>query len=375
MKTADEILAPLLLLVRVMRDACDCPETLRAMRAEALSGNADEAAMRRFCEAAEALVSPAGFDAIGVSFPDVIIRDRIAGGETSKTRSIRENKDVCYEEELAKLRRINEALLAYGNQACRVSMVNDGSMAAFTQFVEEGCTASGGVFAHTLGTDIGSGWVLSDGSVPDLPLELYHWVVDLGSEKARRYPVSDVRTIRSENTGIAGTLHCTVNQSGAFRMAATRFPTEAPALYEELLSRGFIVEDGASLICAPDQRKAFLRFLMEQADDGEPVCCDIFREIGRFLGAAWRESQFWLSPATAQRPLYGRLVRSQSCFTLLCEGARETAPDAEWLVADETLAVTPLMRALCEQKFDVAQFAQAVGSLYWGANSLLEERI
>ena len=52
-------------------------------------------------------------------------------------------------------------------------ITNDGNMAAFSAAMELACGGEtgleGGVLAHTLGTDLGSGWLLPDGSVPELP--------------------------------------------------------------------------------------------------------------------------------------------------------------------------------------------------------------
>lgn len=44
-----------------------------------------------------------GFDAIGLCFPDVVIRNRIVGGETYKTRGMRENAALDYEAQFAKI--------------------------------------------------------------------------------------------------------------------------------------------------------------------------------------------------------------------------------------------------------------------------------
>ena len=45
------------------------------------------------------------------------------------------------------------------------------------------------------------------------------------------------------------------------------------------------------------------------------------RRVGEALGACWRETQFILGPACASRTLFGRLVKTDACFRLLCEGA------------------------------------------------------
>ena len=44
-----------------------------------------------------------GFDGIGLCFPDVVIRNRIVGGETYKTRGMRENTALDYEAQFRKI--------------------------------------------------------------------------------------------------------------------------------------------------------------------------------------------------------------------------------------------------------------------------------
>ena len=54
-----------------------------------------------------------GFDAIGLCFPDVVIRNRIVGGETYKTRGMRENAALDYEAQFAKITDLCMLLQAY----------------------------------------------------------------------------------------------------------------------------------------------------------------------------------------------------------------------------------------------------------------------
>ena len=86
---------------------------------------------------------------------------------------------------------------------------NDGPMAAFTAAVEQaaaGADVSRGFFAHTLGTELGTGWVRPDGSIPEIPLEVYNFIIDLGSFPQKQYDANDVRSINNFNTLLPGTL-------------------------------------------------------------------------------------------------------------------------------------------------------------------------
>ncbi len=88
-------------------------------------------------------------------------------GETFKTKGMRENKKLDYEEQFGKISVLCEDLKAFVTEDGAVMNTNDGPMAAFTAAVEQawaGEDVSNGFFAHTLGTELGTGWVLPDGS-------------------------------------------------------------------------------------------------------------------------------------------------------------------------------------------------------------------
>lgn len=65
------------------------------------------------------------------------------------------------------------------------------------------------------------------------------------------------------------------------------------------------------------------------------------------------------------------MVKEPACFRLLCEGAARREPELRLLAADGSLANTPLMRQLAARPdCTVAQFAQAVGAVYYGCLGL-----
>ena len=80
-----------------------------------------------------------------------------------------------------------------------------GLMAAMELAAGEGAPSlRDGLIAHSLGTDLGTGWLLPDGSVPPLPLEFYDLILDLGSRPARALPPEDLRAVRNPNSGLPG---------------------------------------------------------------------------------------------------------------------------------------------------------------------------
>ena len=379
---AEQLIEPLLLLARLMRAGACCQRAFGAVPARflpAFDREADDDAMRAACVEMEALLGERlrNFDAIGLCFPDVVIRDRIVGGETPKTQGMRENAALDYEAEFRKITGLAERLRAFACPGGAVRNINDGPMAAFASAVEQaaaGDDLSRGFFAHTLGTDLGTGWVEPDGSIPEVPLEVYNFIIDLGSFGQGAFAPSDVRSTRNVNTGLAGSLQKYAGQSGVFRLGAKLLPARDAQTYARLFANGLFarVGEGIFVPTAPeDMRKACLAFFMREADDPASACAEVFRAVGEALGACWRETQFILGPACASRTLFGRLVKTDACFRLLCEGAQRVAPGIELRAADDALANTPLMRQLAAHpRYTVAQFGQAVGAIYYGCAGL-----
>lgn len=303
------------------------------------------------------------FDAVGLSFPDVVIRGRILGGETPKTRGLRDNPALDYEIEFQKLGALRERMLERCVPGGRVRLTNDGNMAAFSAAMELACggetSLEGGVVAHSLGTDLGSGWLLPDGRVPELPLEMYDFLVDLGSFPQRRYDPTDLRSVCNENSGLPGARRY-LGQAACYRMAWELEPSLLDGFTEER-------EGLLRIRSSPcDLRKPCLEHLMAQAEQGLPEAEEIFRRIGAHLAQVSREMALILHPETELRTLYGRFVKRPRCFKLIREGCAAVLPELRLTAADESLACSPLMRRLAQREgVTVAQFGQAVGAIYF----------
>ena len=368
--TAEGITEPMLRLIRLMR-ACviadglphdaECLKLLAAaLRKDAADVEMDAAIIA--CESAAAELPL--FSGIGLSFPDVVINDRILGGETPKTKGMRENTVLDYETEFAKLAAVGESMAHFCMDGIKVRIINDGPMAAFSaaaELAQDGDTQLGesGVIAHSLGTDLGSGWIKADGEIPAIPLELYDLLLDLGSAKQKEYAPEDLRSVRNENSGLAGVRRY-LGQAAAYRMAQQL----EPALLD-----GFTEERGAvlSIITVPeDMRKPCLEHIMNAATYGDEAACEIFRRVGANLAQLTKEMEYLLDTGTDRRFLFGRFVKNESCFRLIREGFAEVMPELSLIAADDGLARSGLMRQLAAREdVTVAQFAQAVSAIYY----------
>ncbi len=356
--TAEGITRPIVLLVRLL--ACCAAGVTPALR-QALEKDASDALMAG--AVAESRSLP--IDVLGVSFPDVVIRDRIVGGESPKTKGMRDNPDINYETAFAGLGGLLEQLRPLCREDAALHMTNDGHIAAFTAAAELAWAGtpdfSGGVIAHALGTDFGMGFLAPDGRIPEMPMELYDFLLDIGNFPQRELPPDDLRSTRNENSGLPGARRY-LGQTAAFRLAWDIDPS---------LLDGFTETRGGLLTVPSELRKACLAHLMALAAQGSGAAQEVFRRMGRHIGQISREMAPLLLPQTAVRYLFGRFVKEPACFRLLQEGCREIAPSLCLEAADEDLTCTPLMRSLAEQGVTVAQFGQAVGAMYYAAAQAL----
>ncbi|MBT4290129.1 MAG: hypothetical protein HOD92_22625 [Deltaproteobacteria bacterium] len=324
-------------------------------------------------------------DAIGVSFPDVVIKDKIVGGEVSKMRGMRENPDINYEQEFISITNLDEHLKELCKKEGIVKIINDGSMAAFTAAVELSSgknsaeIVKNGIFAHTLGTELGTGWVTPNGIIPEIPLEVYSIIIDLGSFIEREYHCDDLRSINNFNTNLPGTLQKYTSQSGVFRLALKYFPKERPDLYQELFDMGFIEEktvNGTSMFIVPtepvDMRKGFMGHMMQLLDrEDNETTRKIFSEIGYFLAITWLETERLLKPEANSRQLFGGLLTNKKCYQQIQDGAQSLIKDLHFDIANEKMANTALMKQLENHPdYSVGQFALTIGAVYYANQGL-----
>ncbi len=261
-------------------------------------------------------------DGIGLAFPDVVRNNKIYDSQTAKTEGMRNNKDIDYKAEFEKLTNLDDFLKPLCKEGAPIRLLNDGYMAAYTAYNELKQTEAGkqivkdGVIALPIGTDIGFGWVKSDGSIPDYPGNLYKCVF--------------------------------------------RFDNDADAHF---MNQKRVLESANMPLTNP---KPCVDMLISMAEGGEPNAEELFKNLGKYVGHAIREIDYFMQPETKTYLLMGRFAKSEYVFDLMSIGMQQVAPDAVVLQADEGLANTPIMKALAEiDKTAVAQFAQAVGCIYY----------
>lgn len=364
--TPEEITGPIIRIARLLILAAALYPAIPEAVKTALSKEASCEAMERAVSLFEGKTPGAVCASIGLSYPDVIIRDRIAGGETPKTKGLQEHDPAHYEETLVRLGQLKDGLAALLMPGGTLHLANDGNIAAYTaaaelSFSENASSVDRGVFAHSLGTDLGTGLLLGDGSIPEAPLELYTFRTGTEEKEALVFPPEDVRSARTVHSGLRGAER-RVGQAAAFRYAYSLAPRLLEGFTEE---RNGLVR----VITAPeDKRKALLEHLMVCADAGDPQAGEVFIRIGRALGEITLEAEALLRTGMRERYVFGRFVKRARVFSLIEKGFRELCTGYSLIAADSALAKSPLMKALAaDPSVTVAQFGQAVGAVYYGA--------
>jgi len=354
---AGDIKAPILLLAELMA-ACVENERMGSMidMSPALDRCASHETIKKHIDS----IKPrAKFDGLALSFPDIVINDRILGGETPKTAGIRADKTADYEAELMSLSHLNDELLALSE---KVSAINDGPMATFSALTEltySDSSKTGAVIAHSLGTDLGTGWIDGKGEVPQIPMECYDLLFDLGSNVSKALPPEDMRSLKNENSGMAGARRY-LGQAAVYRLVYLRHP--------ELISDFVDVSGGFPEIkmSPEDMRKPCLAYIMQKAAEGDGICEEAFRQVGINLARISEEIAYLTRAEIDTRWLFGRFVKDKRCFELICEGFASVLPNIKLVGADDDMASTPLMKQLADRPdVTVAQFAQAVSALYY----------
>ena len=358
---AAEIKAPILLLAELM---AACVENERLGNVVDLSpALGKDASHETMAGSIRAVREKAGelkkFDGLALSFPDIIIHNRILGGETPKTAGIRADKTADYESELISLSHLNDELLAVSE---KVSAINDGPMATFsalTELTASDASKAGAVIAHSLGTDLGTGWINGRGEIPQIPMECYDLLFDLGSSASKALPPEDMRSLKNENSGMAGARRY-LGQAGVYRLVYLDCSEIIQSFVDE--TKGF----PEIKMFPEDMRKPCLAYIMQKASEGDRVCEAAFRQVGVNLAEISREIAYITRVRINARWLFGRFVKEKRCFELICEGFNSVLPDIRLVAADDNMAATPLMKELSERPgVTVAQFAQAVSALYF----------
>ena len=209
-RTAEEMNGPLVLMVRFL-SACTGLAERDGDCAAAAGAFSKDLPYERLLEETERLErsgirTEGRFDAIVIGIFDIVVHNKIAGGESFKHQGMKNNPDTDYETEFFKTSNLDELAAPYAKEGFPVVVLNDGNAASYITSVEqtfapESFIDENGMFCCTIGTEMGTGFVSRGGTIQHIPLEGFQHIIDLGNEEYQKYPPADLRSVNSTNTG------------------------------------------------------------------------------------------------------------------------------------------------------------------------------
>ncbi len=320
------------------------------------------------------------FDSIVIGFPDIVVHNKIAGGESLKQQGIRTNPALDYEVEFFKMSDLDLLVSPYAKPGAPVIVLNDGNAAAYITSVEmafSGNKIAGGygMFANTIGTEMGTGFISAGGTIQVVPLEGYQHIIDLGSENDSVYEARDMRSSRNTNTDIPGTVQKFISQLGLFRLAVNAMRKSRDPLLDKMIDDGLIEFERKSdrirpVIHPKDQRGKITRILIASLNEKNPAVEEAFRTMGKALGVLMDQDRMIFPEIVVRRLLSGGIIADNRAFELLQDGLHTHNARFEILRLDEKTMYSPLLQSMkgCERNFNVA-----IGSAYIGNRFLLEK--
>jgi hypothetical protein len=387
LKTAEAMNGPQLLMLRFLSDYTGAAEqgldTKAGPVACALRPDASCDTVRAAAEYLEARgISPhRRFDAIVIGFPDIVVANKIAGGETFKQRGMKMNPGIDYETEFFKTSELDNLARPYAKEGAPVIVLNDTNTASYLisaeqSLAEETIIDEQGMFVNSVGTEMGTGFISRGGTIQYIPLEDYQHVIDLGNTAYAQYPLNDIRSVNNMNTGISGTVQKYVTQLGLFRMAVTAFAEKDTSVIEAWAAQHLIrydpAEDRIEMITDPVNAREKLTWLLTDnlLNEQNPVMEGVLRAMGKAMGILIDQDLLLFPEIRPVRLMSGGIMAGDAAFDLFRGALKAHNPSYEVIRLDENTVHNPLLKKIPREK---RNFTVAVGSAFIGNRFLLEE--
>lgn len=304
------------------------------------------------------------FDAIGIGFPDVVVDNKIVGGECYKTRGMREALGSYYDTEYLKLSNLDVVLSRY---ARHVFVVNDAIIACYQYVINQKRNMnylSTATLLHTIGTELGTGWLNEYGDIPAVPMECYNMVIDIGKYPSREYEIDDLRSTRNFNTGISGTVQRYIGQSLFFKVALEYIMKNDLQQYQILLDGHFITEEENRLTCIVngiDKREKLFEIAVEYLITGDRR--KELEQIGVNVIQLWKELNWVLSKQIKEVILTGGCIAQPEVYQSLYNGAKGI---------DNDFCCHQLKETTDYEGKNLGNYQAAMGAVHYAANHITD---
>ena len=388
-KTADEMNGHQLLMLRFLGCCTGAMEAGVDLSdrpvADAMATDASYRTVQAAAEYLEAKgISPlARFDAVVIGFPDIVVFNKIAGGETFKQQGMKHNSGSGYETEFSKTSELDDLARPYVKESSSpVVVLNDANAASYLLSVEQSLSENTlidehGIFVNTVGTEMGTGFVSRGGTIHYIPLEDYQHIIDLGNTDYWKYPLNDLRSINNMNTGIPGTVQKYITQLGLFRMAASWFLEHDRSVIEKMAAQKLVSFDAENdiieMITDPINTREKLTLLLtrQMLSEENPVVEEVFRTMGKAMGVLIDQDLLLFPEIKPRRLISGGIMADDGVFRLFSGALKEHNPSYEAIRLDENIVLHPLLKKIPREK---RNFTAAVGGALIGSRFLLAQK-
>lgn len=321
-------------------------------------------------------------DGLVCGFPDIVINDKVVGGEVYKLRGIRQRDPAGYDADFSAIMNLDDSLRHLCKPAGETAVFNDGFITSYVISAERQFAGVDGgesccLLVHTIGTEMGTGIICPFGADQDIPIEGYNWIVDLARGEDSTLDADDVRSSVNFNTAVPGTIQKVISQSGLIRLAVKNFAATEPERVDELLHEGLLHwEDrpGGKILAVPmhpyDRRSDLVRRLVAMLRDGNVSVRNAYKEMGLVLGVLVEAMDSMLAGVGHERFVSGGVVADDECFRCFAEGLKSAYPAYSVRRLDADVCSTPLLKKL--SRADIG-FMSAVGSCYIASKRLLKK--
>jgi hypothetical protein len=379
--TAQEMNEPQLLMIRFLsnyiaakEDAYDLANDYQIQ--EAMNCNACYSCLEDAVKKLENIgYKPEGrFDAIVIGFPDIVVANKIAGGESFKHRGIKSNPSIDYETEFFKTSNLDDLVRSYAREGAPIVVLNDSNTASFLVSVQEAwrngtLLDEQGMFANTVGTEMGTGFISRGGTIQYIPMEGFQHIIDLGNTNYASLPDEDLRSLRNMNTGIPGTIQKYISQLGLFRMTTAWFSERYPEVITQLIEKGLLKKDPETEVLTvmtdPISRRDTLTRILtdDMLKDKNNIVADAFKMMGKAMGILIDQDLLIFPEVSPKRLVSGGMVACDEAFKIMNDALKEYNPNYEMIRLDEQTSSIPLLQKIPSDK---RSFTVAIGSVFIG---------
>ena len=383
-KTAAEMNDPIILLARFMGLCVRLYEkegTVDAVK-NILDGDVSYGELLKAAEELEAkgYAAEGVFDGIVIGYPDIIVHNKVAGGETQKQMGMKYNPDTDYDVEFFKTSDINDMVRPYGKKDAPVVVLNDGNATSYISSVEQVYSPDKildeyGTFANSLGTELGTGFMSIGGTIQHIPLEGYMRILDLGNDEYLSQEPFDLRSVRSVNTSVPGMAQKYICQFGLFRLVITELWERKDPMLDELMDLGYVAYDEEKdylyAVTEPvDMRGKLTRHIVGKLAEGNEIIINVFKTMGHAMGVHFDQDLLIFPEIKPARLLSGGVIANDLAYKYFQEGLNEYNPEYKMIRLDEDHVYSPLLKKMTAKE---RTFTAAIASAYI-ANRILVER-